>query len=261
MVVEIEKALKYPLNFKPLFILGMLIFLLLLASFISLIFFSTEMRTGNANNGIFSPIVVYFLILVAAFVVLFTFFNGYMVSVSRSIMAGNNAKAPEITDIGKTFIEGIKFMIIGLAYAIAPLLFLLLAMMATFTLWAFISVSFAEAVTIIMVFLYIFLLYPLFFVFHIAGAHFASTGSVRKALNIPYIYSLVFGNLKAFTLDFIIYFIVTFVFLIATIFIVTYPFVIVASYVAGQYIFTIFYMESSGLAGAVPEKPALAQPT
>ena len=261
MVVEFEKALKYPLNFKPLFILGMLFFILFLVSFIPLIFLSTEMRTATANQGIFSPIVIYLFILIAALIALFTFFNGYLVSVSRSIIEGNNAKAPEITNIGRIFADGIKYIVIGLVYALVPLLFFLLAVMATFLLVVTISVSLAEAITLIMAFLYIFLLYPLFFVFHIAGAHFAGTGSVRKALNIPYIYSLVFGNLKAFTLDFIIYFIITFVFLITTIFIVTYPFVIVASYVAGQYIFTIFYIESSGLAGVVPEKPALAQPT
>ncbi|NJD76500.1 MAG: DUF4013 domain-containing protein [Candidatus Methanoperedens sp.] len=246
MAVEFEKALKYPLSFKPLLMLGMLFFIVLLALFIPSFSFSKDMLTGATSDGIFSPIILYIIFFVTALILLFTFFNGYMVSVSRSIIAGNHAKAPEITDIGRIFIDGIKFMIIGLVYAIAPLLFLLLALMATYILWAFISVSFAEAVTIILMFLYIFLLYPLFFVFHIAGAHFARTGSVRKALNIPYIYSLVFGNIKAYTIDFFIYFIVTLVYSIAIMFIVTYPFVIIASYVAGQYIFTMFYLESTG---------------
>ncbi len=101
----------------------------------------------------------------------------------------------------------------------------------------------------------------MFFIFHIGGTHFARTNSLREALNIPYIYSLVFRNIKAYTIDFIIYFIVTFVFFITTIFVVTYPFIIVTSYVAGQYIFTIFYMESSGSTGAAPENPAPSQPT
>ncbi|KCZ71308.1 hypothetical protein ANME2D_02512 [Candidatus Methanoperedens nitroreducens] len=57
----------------------------------------------------------------------------------------------------------------------------------------------------------------------------------------------MFKNLKGFTLSFIIYLVITFVFFIGSVLIVTYPFVIIAAYVAGQYIFTIFYMEASGL--------------
>ena len=77
MAVEIEKALKYPLNFKPLFMLGMLFFIVLISLFIPSIFFSKDVLTGTASDGIFSPIILYSIFFVTMLVLLFTFFNGY----------------------------------------------------------------------------------------------------------------------------------------------------------------------------------------
>lgn len=88
-------------------------------------------------------------------------------------------------------------------------------------------------------------LIPLFYVFQLGGVRLAHTNSLRKALDITFIYSMVFNNLKEFTLSLFFSFVASLVFSIAGILIVTYPFVAVATYVAMQYVFTIFYMEST----------------
>jgi hypothetical protein len=75
--------------------------------------------------------------------------------------------------------------------------------------------------------------------------HLAKTNSLKQAMNIPYIYSLIFKNLGNFTLSIIFYIVVSIIYSIATLLIVTYPFMLVTTYVAGQYIFTIFYMEAT----------------
>ncbi|MBU3967331.1 MAG: DUF4013 domain-containing protein [Euryarchaeota archaeon] len=88
-------------------------------------------------------------------------------------------------------------------------------------------------------------LIPLFYVFQLGGVRLAHTNSLSKALDIPFIYSMVFNNLKEFSLSIFFSFVASLVFSIASILIVTYPFLIVATYVAMQYVFTIFYMEAT----------------
>jgi hypothetical protein len=133
--------------------------------------------------------------------------------------------------MGSLFNDGLKFIVVCIVYVIPPAIALLLAVFI-FKLWGI---------------FFVFLLFPLFYVFHLAGAHLAYTNSLKKALDIPHIYSLIFRNLKGFTLSLIIYLIITFVSFIVSLLIVTYPFAVIAAYMAGQYIFTIFYMEASGL--------------
>ena len=231
MVADIEKALKYPLNFKPLFILGILFLITLAASLIPAFFLSPRTGAGSQPD-IYTPLfAVYFVVLLAVLVFMFTLLSGYMVSVSKSIIAGNLEKAPEITGIGSMLVNGLKFIVIALVYAVPPSVFMLLTI-AILKIWG-----------LLLMFAY----FPLFYVFHLASAHLAYTGSLKKALDIPRIYSLIFRNPKGFILGFFFYFVATIVYSFAGILIVTYPFLIVACYVVGQYIFTIFYMEASGL--------------
>lgn len=232
MVADIEKTLKYPLNFKPLFTLGMIFVIALIVFIVPLFFLGAKVEKENANTGIFTPfMIIYILLYLAAMVIISILLSGYMIRVSRSIMAGNLDKAPELTGIRSMCADGLKFAVIGFAYAVPPVIIMVLAF---FILGA------------MALFLMLFLI-PLFYVPHLAGAHLAYTNSLRKALDIPYVYSLIFNHLKGFTLSLFFYFVASVIFFIAGLLIVTYPFIIVASYVAGQYIFTIFYMESAGL--------------
>lgn len=223
MAADIKTALKYPLNFKPLFVLGILFSIAIIASIIPV--FVLDLKAIKPAD--FMPFLYYFLFLLAVMVLLIAILGGYLVHVSRSIMTGNIAKAPPLHGITDLFIDGIKFHVVAVVYIIPPVILMVLAVFI-FKIWGLILMLF---------------LIPLFYVFHLAAAHLANTNSLKKALDIPYIYSLIFRNLKGFTLSFIIYLVITFVFLIVSVLIVTYPFVIIAVYVAGQYIFTIFYME------------------
>lgn len=231
MVADIEKALKYPLNFKPLFSLGILFGVLFVLLFVPFLLLGNSMDKASRAPEISMPLLVYLILIVAVFTVLFIILSGYMVAVSRSMIAGNMDKAPELTGIGSLFIDGLKFMVIGIVYAIPPVIF----------------IAFMISILDVLGIIFIFVVFPPFFIFHLAGAHLAYTNSLKKALNIPYIYSLVFNHLKGFSLGFIFYFVASIAFSLAALLIVTYPFVIVASYVTGQYILTIFYMESTGL--------------
>ncbi len=139
------------------------------------------------------------------------FLGGYLIRVSRSMLAGDLDKAPELNRIGDLFVDGLKFIVIGFVYAIPPMIIAILV----------------------------------FYVFQLGGVRLAHTNSLRKALDIPFIYSMVFNNLKEFTLSLFFSFVASLVFSIAGILIVTYPFLVVATYVAMQYVFMIFYMEST----------------
>jgi|GEM_PF-2445579 len=232
MVADIEKALKYPLNFKPLFILGMIFVIALIVVIVPLFFLDMKVEKGSTNTEIFTPfMIIYILLFLSVMVIIPILLSGYMVSVSRSIIAGNLEKAPELTGIRSMCVDGLKFAVIGFAYAIPPIIMALLAIVF-FNIWGL---------------FFIFSLIPLFYVAQLAGAHLAYTNSLRKALDIPYIYTMVFSHLKGFSLSLLFYFVASLVFSVAGMLIVTYPFIIVASYVAGQYILTIFYMESTGL--------------
>ncbi|MDJ1423755.1 MAG: DUF4013 domain-containing protein [Candidatus Methanoperedens sp.] len=231
MAADIERALKYPLNFKPLFVLGILFGIMFIALILPVFVLEIRMEQWVMSPGILTPLLFYSLFVLAALIIMGVFFNGYLVNVSRSIIAGDLTKAPGLTVMGSIFTDGLKFIVVCIVYFIPPAIALLLAVFI-FKLWGI---------------FFMFLLFPLFYVFHLAGAHLACTNSLKKALDIPHIYSLIFKNLKGFTLSFIIYLVITFVFFIGSVLIVTYPFVIIAAYVAGQYIFTIFYMEASGL--------------
>jgi len=232
MVADIEKALKYPLNFKSLFILGMIFVIALTVFIVPLFFLGPKAEKGSTVPEIFTPfMIIYLLLLLAAMVIISILLSGYMVSVSRSIIAGNLEKAPELNDIGDLVVDGLKFTVIAFVYAIPPMIMALLAIVFLNILGLF----------------FIFSLIPLFYVAQLAGAHLAYTNSLRKALDIPYIYTMVFSHLKGFSLSLLFYFVASLVFSVAGMLIVTYPFIIVASYVAGQYILTIFYMESTGL--------------
>ena len=231
MVADLEKTLKYPLNFKPLLILGSLFVIVLIGSIIPAFLLPADMESSGTPD-ISTPIfAVYFLLLLVVFVIMGLLVNGYMISVSRSIIGGNMEKTPDLTGFRDLLVNGLKFMVIGLVYAIPPSI-LMLVTIAILQIWGI---------------LFIFAYFPLFYVFHIAGAHLAYTGSLKKALDISHIYSLIFRNPKGFIISFFFYLIVTIVYSFASFLIITYPLVIVASYVAGQYIFTVFYMEASGL--------------
>ena len=231
MVADLEKTLKYPLNFKPLLILGSLFVIVLIGSIIPAFLLPADMESSGTSD-ISTPIfAVYFLLLLVVFVIMGLLVNGYMISVSRSIIGGNMEKTPDLTGFRDLLVNGLKFMVIGLVYAIPPSI-LMLVTIAILQIWGI---------------LFIFAYFPLFYVFHIAGAHLAYTGSLKKAFDISHIYSLIFRNPKGFIISFFFYLIVTIVYSFASFLIITYPLVIVASYVVGQYIFTVFYMEASGL--------------
>lgn len=230
MPADLEKTLKYPLNPKPLLILGTLFAVILVASILPAFFMPSDMKTGTADvNTAFFAAFFGFVLLISA--ILGILLGGYMVNVSKSIIGGNMDRAPDITDFRSLMVNGLKFIVIGILYAIPPSIMMLLTI-AILQVWGM---------------LFIFAYFPLFYVFHMGAAHLAHTGSLKKALDIGYIYSLVFKNIKGFTISFFFYLIVTMVFAVAGMLIITYPLVIVASYVAGQYILTVFYMEASGL--------------
>lgn len=230
MVADIEKTIKYPLNFKPLFIMGMIFVIILIISIIPMFYFEPKAAKESAASEFFTiTMAVYILSLLASMVLISLFIGGYLIRVSRSMIAGNLDKAPELNRIGDLFADGLKFMVIGFVYAIPPMIM------------AFLAIVFLN----VLGFILMLFLIPLFYVFQLAGAHLARTNSLSKALDIPFIYYMVFSNLKEFSLSLFFSFVAILVFSIAIIFIVTYPFVLVASYVAMQYVFTIFYIEST----------------
>jgi len=230
MVADIEKTIKYPLNFKPLFIMGMIFAIIIVLSLFPMFLLGSKAAKESAASEFFTlPMIVYYISFLASTVLISLLISGYLIRVSRSMMAGNFDKAPKLNRIGDLFADGLKFLVLGFVYAIPPILIAILA------------VVFLKILGILLMFF----LFPLFYVFHVASAHLAHTNSLRKALDIPFIYSMVFGNLKEFSLSLFFSFVATLVFSIASILVVTYPFLIVASYVAMQYVFTIFYMEST----------------
>lgn len=230
MVTDIEKTIKYPLNFKPLFIMGMIFLIIIVLSFIPMFYFGPKAAKESAASEFFTiTMAVYIISLLASMVLISLFIGGYLMRVSRCMIAGNVDKAPELNRIGDLFSDGLKYMVLGFVYSIPPIIMAVLAVVVF---------------NILGILLMIFLI-PLFYVFQLAGVHLAQTNSLRKALDIPFIYSMVFNNLKDFTLALFISFAASLVFSIAGILIITYPFLVVASYVSMQYVFTIFYIEST----------------
>jgi hypothetical protein len=238
MVAEFERAIKYPFNLKPLLILGILFVIPFILFFILL--FSMDMQAGGTvmTSETALPIALSFLSFMGLFFIVFVLLYGYMVRASKSMIAGNLDTAPDLNDIKGLFVDGLKLMVLQFVYTIPPLVIAILPL-ALINVLGIILIPFYLVL--------IFILMPAFYFFQLAGAHLAKTDSLKQAMNLPYIYSLMYQNPGDFLLALIFYFAVSLVFSLAAMLIVTYSFVIVASYVAGQYIFTVFYMESTGI--------------
>jgi hypothetical protein len=110
MVADFERAIKYPFNLKPLFILGILVlipFLLFLPMSLIDTQSSEEMTSGETMflaGG--------FISFMGLFFVVFVLLYGYLVRTSKSMIAGDLDLAPVLSDIKGLFIDGLKLMVL-----------------------------------------------------------------------------------------------------------------------------------------------------
>jgi hypothetical protein len=81
---------------------------------------------GNIGDSLQYPVKGWFKIILLGIMLIIPIVNliglGYYLRIIKSTCAGRN-ELPDFTGVGEIFIDGLKFLIVGIIYAIVPLIF------------------------------------------------------------------------------------------------------------------------------------------
>ncbi|CAJ36255.1 DUF4013 domain-containing protein [Methanocella arvoryzae] len=174
------------------------------------------------------------------------FFLGFVTRCMREIVRGNGV-LPEWVEIGQMFVDGIRMTLVFLAYAAVYALIVLIPGIPVLV-FSYTDMTFLLLIsTILLVTTMAITAATLAFVFFASWVLYASTGSVRKAINIKKVIGFILYNPEGFLVAIASSAAIAAIGVVAMTLVVSIPWAVFTISVAITFIYARFYQDTAKL--------------
>ncbi len=207
----------------------------------------TIMMAGKYSLSNLASLLVGGIVVALSFLVIgLPFFLGYVTRCMREIVRGNGV-LPEWDEIGQMFVDGLRMTLVFLGYAALYLLIILVPGIPVLV-FSYTNMTFLLLVSTILLVITMAISAALFaVVFFASWVLYASTGSVRKAVNIKKVIGFIMYNPEGFLVAVASSAAIAAVGVIAMALVVSIPWALFTMSVAVTFIYARFYQDTAKL--------------
>jgi len=180
------------------------------------------------------------------------FFLGYVTRCMREIVRGNGV-LPEWDEIGQMFVDGLRMTLVFIGYAVLYVLIVLIPGIPVIV-FSYTNMTFLLLVSTIVLVITMAIVAAIFaVVFFASWVLYASTGSVRKAVNIRKVIGFIMYNPEGFLVAIASSAAIAAIGVVAMALFVTIPWALFTMSVAVTFIYAKFYQDTAKLQPSMVE--------